>query len=111
MTRVTLGEKVERFYIALRTNELDALVACIHGIEQHPCDDSEGESKEVINEIVQDCRKKAAHFIRIPYAEAVRDLISVSRKKLLVKAAFDPESSQQHGQRHLNTLVDLLGRT
>jgi hypothetical protein len=39
------------------------------------------------NEVLNDCYKKCATFIRSPYTEQLRNLISSSRKKLQMKAS------------------------
>jgi hypothetical protein len=83
----------------------------LYHLEHHtPCNAS-GETVEVILEIVSDCQKKVAQLIRAPYADSVRGMISSIRKKLLAKVqvSVDADSSSQHGQRHLNSLLELLG--
>ena len=41
----------------------------------------------LVNEVLNDCYKKCATFIRSPYTEQLRNLISSSRKKLQMKAS------------------------
>jgi hypothetical protein len=106
---VPIGQKVERFYLAFRDaeNNLPALLEALFYLETHlPI---AGESFDVVIEIVADCQKKAAQMVRVPYAEHVRTIIATMRKKLASKVALNDASSQAHGQRHLNFLLELLG--
>ena len=74
---------------------------------------------DVVDEIVEDCRKKISSFFIALYADKVTSLITSSRKKITSKTAIRNTSSNnntninnnsnQHGQRHFNTLVELLG--
>ena len=41
----------------------------------------------LVNEVLSDCYKKCATFIRSPFTEQLRNLISSSRKKLQMKAS------------------------
>jgi hypothetical protein len=111
----SVGPKVQQFYLCYRdaesTDYHDDLMESLYHLEHHtPCNAS-GETVEVILEIVSDCQKKVAQLIRAPYADSVRGMISSIRKKLLAKVqvSVDADSSSQHGQRHLNSLLELLG--
>jgi hypothetical protein len=81
----------------------------MHELEYHRPVLQLNESHDVVEEIVKDCRKKCAQYLRSPYAESIRGVIAGCRKRLVTKAALDSEASYQHNQRHLNTLIELLG--
>jgi hypothetical protein len=81
----------------------------MHELEYHRPVLQLNENREVVDEIVKDCRKKCAQYLRSPYAESIRGVIAACRKRLVTKAALDSEASYQHNQRHLNTLIELLG--
>jgi len=65
--------------------------------------------QSVSDEIIEDCRKKAAGALRACFADQVRAVMTACRKKLNVKASLTAETDSSHSQRHLNNLVDLLG--
>ena len=50
-------------------------------------DDDDDDDYTLVNEVLNDCYKKCATFIRSPYTEQLRNLISSSRKKLQMKAS------------------------
>ena len=50
-------------------------------------DDHDDDDYTLVNEVLNDCYKKCATFIRSPYTEQLRNLISSSRKKLQMKAS------------------------
>ena len=105
-----LNDKIQWFYINLRSSDkFDELIASLKAIETHIPNKDLRETPELCREIVEDCQKKCGQVIRVPYADIVRNCISASRKKLANKVAKDTDSSQQHGQRHLNTVIELLG--
>jgi hypothetical protein len=105
-----LNDKVQTFYMALRASDkLHDLINALNDIEDHEPILELGESPELLREFVTDCQKKSAQVLRAPYAESVRNNISGFRKRLASKVAKDVESSQQHSQRHLNTIIELLG--
>lgn len=107
----SVGPKVERFYMSYRTAEenMPDLMDSVYQLEHHTPLTAIGETTEVILEIVSDCQKKAAQAIRAGYADNVRSMITAIRKKLVSKVSLDADSSAQHGQRHLNSLLELLG--
>jgi len=49
--------------------------------------DDDNDEYTLVNEVLNDCYKKCATFIRSPYTEQLRNLISSSRKKLQMKAS------------------------
>lgn len=111
----SIGPKVEAFYIALSRQspdpdqQIEAVVNCMHAIENHEPNAQMGENDDVILEISKDCQKKCAQFLRAPFAETIRNIIAACRKRLASKAALDSEASYQHHQRHLNALIEVLG--
>ncbi len=110
----SIGTKLEEFYIALyvppgKAISIDRIIECIHDLESHKPLNSFQETHEVVEEIVKDCRKKCSQQLRAPLAETIRNVIALSRKRLVSKAALDSETSSQHNQRHLQTLIELLG--
>jgi hypothetical protein len=107
----SLGQKVEIFYLTYRNAEenLNEFMISVHELENHSPNASAGESEDVYSEIVVDCQKKAAQIIRAPFVDSVRGIITTIRKKLVSKVSLDTDSSAQHGQRHLNYLLELLG--
>jgi hypothetical protein len=109
-----IAEKLEAFLLAVGQTEgtdqqVDAVVRCMHAIEEHEPILQSNENSEVVLEITKECQKKCAQYLRTPMAECVRSVIAAARKRLATKAALDSEASYQHSQRHLNTLVELLG--
>jgi hypothetical protein len=113
-----MGDKLEEFYVTLRLasvagpgEALYNVATALFELERHECKVELAETPEVLYEIVQDCRKKAAQVLRVAFAEQVRVLIAENSKRLLSKAALslDAESTLNHAQRHANTLIDLLG--
>ena len=108
----SVGPKVEQFYIAYRATEdnIFNLVESLYELEHHDPQILLGETSEVILEIVSDCQKKSAQIIKSPYADNVRSIITTIRKKLVSKVSLDADSSVNHGQRHLNSLLELLGK-
>jgi hypothetical protein len=111
--RKSIGPKVASFYLSLRGGGSDInihdILAALMPLESHEPVQSLGETEDIIEEIVADCQKKSAQILRIPYADSVRTLIASCRKKLAAKVALDADSSNQHSQRHINTLLELLG--
>jgi hypothetical protein len=111
----SIGPKIAAFYFSLRgggaENEdtVRPIILSLKNLELHIPQLKNSESEEIVSEILADCHKKSAQILRVPYAEAVRNLIAASRKKLAAKVALDADSSSQHSQRHLNTLLELLG--
>lgn len=72
-------------------------------------------AEEVTLEIVRDCQRKGAAAIRAHFAEQVRGMIFACRKQLRSKSSSTKEASSaagggEHGQRHLNAMVELLGQ-
>ena len=109
---LSVGPKVELFYISYRAAEdnIFNLVDSLYQLEHHDAQILLGETSEVISEIVSDCQKKSAQIIKAPYADNVRSIITAIRKKLVSKVSLDADSSAQHGQRHLNSVLELLGK-
>ena len=107
----SLGQKIEIFYLTYRNAEenLNEFMISARELENHSPNPGIGESVDVFVEIVADCQKKAAQIIRAPFVDSVRGIITTIRKKLVSKVSLDAESSAQHGQRHLNFLLELLG--
>ena len=106
-----LNHKIQVFYINLRSSDkLEELIASLNDIESHIPNDSRNETPQLCREILDDCQKKCAQVIRAPYADLVRNSVAGSRKRLANKVAKDSDASQQHGQRHLNTVIELLGQ-
>eukprot|EP01041_Mallomonas_annulata_P003569 gene3569-7096_t len=103
-------EKVESFYLALRSGSIDELCLKLRDLEElvvvseHQNDDC-----NVIKEITNDCQKKACQAIRAYYADDIRNIITSSRKKLNMKTSLDSDNATQHTNRHLNILIELLG--
>lgn len=127
---ITMGDKMESFYLTLRVAssaisdnkegkplQIDIqeamynVAGALYDLETHQCLENQGEGPDVLNEIVNDCCKKAAQTLRIVFAENVRIIIAENRKRLASKAslAIDAEASMNHAQRHINALIDLLG--
>jgi hypothetical protein len=108
--RQGLDDKIQKFYLALRaSDQITELIESLNAIEDHQPISALGETAELLNEFITDCQKKSAQVIRAPYAEAVRNSIAAYRKRLASKIAKEVDTSQQHGQRHLNTIIELLG--
>ncbi len=121
-----LGSQLAQYYVALRSFEavssaggvpregydrvLEDVIIALANVESNLGNNNES-SNDVVNEIVEDCRKKAVATIRIIWSDTIRTLVTSCRKKLTNKAALnvDNNNRNQHGQRHLNTLVELLG--
>ena len=82
---------------------------CLYDLESHESRAERNEMPDITREIAQDCCKKAAQVLRQVFAEHVQAVVAESRKRLVMKAALDAESSQSHSQRHINALIDLLG--
>ena len=128
---VPLGDKIEDFYVNLRSASaaiasrrgagseasqqssvqecLYNVSVCLYRLESHESRPELHETPEITHEIAQDCGKKAAQVLRTVFAESVQQVIADNRKRLVMKAALDAESSQSHSQRHINALIDLLG--
>ena len=120
-----LGSQLAQYYVALRSFEavssaggvsrdgyelvLEDVIIALANVESNLGNDQS--SNDVVNEIVEDCRKKAVATVRILWSDTIRTLVTSCRKKLTNKAALnvDNNNRNQHGQRHLNTLVELLG--
>ena len=120
-----LGSQLAQYYVALRSFEavssaggvsrdgyelvLEDVIIALANVESNLGNDES--SNDVVNEIVEDCRKKAVATVRILWSDTIRTLVTSCRKKLTNKAALnvDNNNRNQHGQRHLNTLVELLG--
>lgn len=111
MENAPVGVKLEEFYLALSQQppNVEWIIDSMHLMEDHQPLRQHNETAEVVSEIVKDCRKKCAQQLRAPFAEVIRNVIAACRKRLVSKAALDSESSLQHNQRHLNTLLELLG--
>jgi hypothetical protein len=110
MMEVGVGDNLETFYLALRANDIDALVDSLANLEDlRSLLPSTTADREVLDEIVSDCQRKTGSMIRGVYSEKVRNIITNCRQRLRSKAALDSESSIHHGSRHLNALVELLG--
>jgi hypothetical protein len=115
--QITIGEKLESFYLALLTyqsvqNEenIYRLARSLEALETHTLNSSVGESKDIIEDILKDARKKSGQLIRSPYIDDINQLITSARKRLKTKIALNDENSQfQHGQRYLHLFIELLG--
>jgi hypothetical protein len=115
--QITIGEKLESFYLALLTyqsiqNEenIYRLARSLEALEIHKINSSIGESKDIIEDILKDARKKSSQLIRSPYIDDINQLITSARKRLKTKIALNDENSQfQHGQRYLHLFIELLG--
>ena len=132
-----IGTKLENFFIALRSGELSDIVFYLSLLENHlplflnPCnfedevlndelsfpnENNLNELNEVnvVKDIVTNCREKSSQFYRVNYCnDFLNTLITNIRKKLMVKIATSVETSTvsavNHHQRHLISLIDLLG--
>ena len=104
-----IGDSLETFYLALRTNDIDSLVDSLATLEDLKSLLASGAERQVLDEIVSDCQRKTGSMIRGVYSEKVRNIITNCRQRLRSKAALGSESSIHHGSRHLNTLIELLG--
>lgn len=122
-----LGSQLARYYVALRSFEavgsagsvprsryddvLDEVILTLTHVESYLVINDEAANNEVVIEIVEDCRKKAVTTLRTIWSDTIRTLVTSCRKKLTNKAALNVDNNDrnQHGQRHLNTLVELLG--
>ena len=72
---------------------------------------SEGANADVYEEVVEGCRSKVVNAVSGMFANDVRNLVTVSRKRLISKAALSVEAAgNAHNQRHINTLIELLGQ-
>ena len=68
----SVGDKVQSFYLSIATfptpdsdiPDLFRLAECLQAVEEHQPLGPLGESTAVVDEIAQDCRKKAAQCIR-----------------------------------------------
>ena len=105
MTEVT-GKLLQEFYLALNDGAKDR---AIETLDQLECITADIEGDEVVREITQDCRKKVGQLLRAAHVSGVQQLLTFSRKRLHTKASLEPGNNQQHAQRHLNTLIELLG--
>ncbi len=116
----SIGDKVEQFYLSLATlasPEADApdlyrVAECLQAVEEHQPLGPLGETFAIVDEIAQDCRKKAAQCIRNTYTKLVQSMIVSCRKRLISKInrnATD-EDAKNHGSRHYNLLKELLGK-
>jgi len=100
----SLGEKLSRFYLSLdvRTpasqEDLHAVLLSLDSLELHEVQCEQGETQEILTEVVTDCRKKALQILRSPFVENVQSIMSLARKRFQSKAMSANE-----------TLVDLLG--
>lgn len=113
---VSLGEKLESFYLALLTIQsqnndpnLIRLADVLYELETHNINENDGETNELLQDILKDARKKSSQILRIPYIESINQLITSSRKRLKAKTALDNETSIQHGQRYVHIFLELLG--
>ena len=120
-----IGAKQEAFFLSLVPSSSGAptgqrkgadvdlyLVAdCLQQVEQHFPEP--GEEPVVVNEIILDCRKKAAGVIRSPFTEDIRAIIASTRKKLISKVSYSDRETEgnnyEHGERHFHLLMELLG--
>jgi len=122
-----LGSQLAQYYVALRSFEavssagmtprdgydhvLDEVIIALANVESNLAMNDAGSNNDVVIEIIEDCRKKATATIRVVWSDTIRTLVTSCRKKLANKAALNVDNNDrnQHGQRHLNTLVELLG--
>lgn len=115
-TQEAFGSCLENFYISYEAaactrstkSDIDCsesvrhLIECLFALEEI-CDSSCDASCEVLAA----CRKKAVALIRAPYADAVRTLITASKKRLAIKSCMTQNESGQN--RHLSALIELFG--
>jgi hypothetical protein len=101
-----IGDLMQEYYLALSACNTLELVDKLHEMEEIV---QKADENSVMQEILADCQKKTAQYLRSLHSESVRNMITLCRKQLRSKAALDSESSYQHGQRHLNAMVELLG--
>ena len=106
-----IGDLLEAFCLSVSTAHVPAVILELNNLETFIQYQRKALEDccfiEPANEIVKDCRKKTSQTIRPKYSENVRNLISQSRKKLIVKTASDDTAS--HSQRHMQVLIELLG--
>lgn len=96
-------------YLSLNSRDEEKALKYLEELELLECVENRGDSQEVLAEIVLDCRKKVASLIRSRCGTFVQQLLSKCRKQLYSKVSVGSDSSHTHSQRHLNTLVELLG--
>ena len=116
----SIGDKMQQFHLSLATipsSKADApdlynVAECLQAVEEHQPLVPLGETYAVVDEIAQDCRKKAAQCIRNAYTQIVQNMIMSCRKRLISKInrnATD-EDARSHGSRHFILLKELLGK-
>lgn len=101
-----IGDVMQEYYLALSSSNTLEIVQNLHAMENIV---ESTKDRSVVEEILADCQKKTAQYLRSLHSESVRNMITGCRKQLRSKAALDSETSYQHGQRHLNSMVELLG--
>ena len=97
---------MQQYYLCLSANDTPHIIECLHEMETIL---EANDDNAVIEEIVSDCQRKTAQYLRSLHSENVRNMITTCRKQLRSKAALDADSSYQHSQRHLNAMVELVG--
>jgi hypothetical protein len=112
----TIGPLMASLYLSLRGGanaeqiDLYAIAEALQACEEHIPDTSRNETAEIVTEIVQDCRKKAAPILRTPFTESLRISVASTRKKLIAKTGNkDIDPGYKHGERHFHLLMELLG--
>jgi len=104
------GELLQAFYLALNDGSTERAIECLGKLENITNTEcGPGGDEQVLVEITKDCRKKMGHLLRSGYVGSVQQLLTLSRKRLHMKATLGSGPSTQHAQRHLNTLIELLG--
>ena len=89
----TIGPLMASLYLSLRGGanaeqiDLYAIAEALQACEEHIPDTSRNETAEIVTEIVQDCRKKAAPILRTPFTESLRISVASTRKKLIARQA------------------------
>lgn len=113
-----IGPKIEALYLAFvpadaSGPDLYKVAECLQAVEEHVAATAHGEDAVVVAEIVQDCRRKAAPLLRMPYTEGLRVVMTATRKKLIAKIGrsepVDGNTTYSHGERHFHLLMELLG--
>lgn len=109
---------IEAFYLALASAPSSsssssdmAVSAAVRALQQTLDRIREaGEEAQVpaLEEMLRDCRAKCVRHVRLQHGDALRSVISQTRRRLQEKVA-GKASDQLHQQRHVQLLVQLLG--
>jgi len=99
-----VGNTLAEFYLALRNCNDQGLVHNMHTLTQLYSEDNSNDP--VAKELLNDCQKKCAQFIRSQYIDQINAIVSSAKKKLAAKFASNTGSQSN---KHYGIVMELLG--